>query len=65
MDVALIDRVFVRVAGLRSGRTLLFIHGFADCGLAFTPLFDTPLAECFRLVAVDLPGFYNPRLYLR
>jgi len=57
MDVALIDDVLVRVAGPRSGRTLLFVHGFADCGVAFTPLFGTPLAERLRLIAVDLPGF--------
>ncbi len=57
MDVALIDRVLVRMVGPGSSRTLHFIHGFADRGSAFTPLFDTPLAERFRLVAVDLPGF--------
>lgn len=45
------------MAGPGSGRTLLFIHAFGDCGLAFTPLFDTSLTESFRLVAVDLPGF--------
>jgi pimeloyl-ACP methyl ester carboxylesterase len=49
--------MFVRMAGPASGRTLLFVHAMADCGLAFTPLFATPLAETFRLVVVDLPGF--------
>ena len=57
MDVALADGMFIRMAGPSSGRTLLFVHAFADCGLAFTPLFDTPLTESFRLVVVDLPGF--------
>ena len=57
MDIALADGMFIRMAGPSSGRTLLFIHALADCGLAFTPLFDTPLAESFRLIAVDLPGF--------
>jgi pimeloyl-ACP methyl ester carboxylesterase len=57
MDIALADGMFVRMAGRAGGRTLLFVHAMADCGLAFTPLFATPLAETFRLVAVDLPGF--------
>ena len=57
MDVALANGLFLRSAGPPAGRTLLFIHAFADCGLAFTPLFDTPLAEHFRLVAIDLAGF--------
>lgn len=57
MDIALADGMFIRMAGRRGSRSLLFIHAVADCGLAFTPLFATPLAETFRLVAVDLPGF--------
>lgn len=51
------DGMFVRMAGPRTGRTLLFIHALADCGLAFTPLFETLLADSFRLITVDLPGF--------
>jgi pimeloyl-ACP methyl ester carboxylesterase len=57
MDIALADGMFVRMAGPASGRTPLFVHAMADCGLAFTPLFATPLVEAFRLVVVDLPGF--------
>ncbi len=57
MDIALEHGVLVRAAGRATGRTLLFIHCLADCGLAFTPLFLTPLADSFRLIAVDLPGF--------
>lgn len=57
MDIALADGMLIRTAGPRSGRTLLFIHALADCGLAFTPLFETALADSFRLIAVDLPGF--------
>jgi len=57
MDIALADGMLIRTAGPRNGRTLLFIHALADCGLAFTPLFETALADNFRLIAVDLPGF--------
>ncbi len=57
MDVALINGLFVRMAGPPAGRTLVLLHVFADSGLAFTPLFATPLADRFRLVAPDLAGF--------
>src|SRR5262245_41489368 len=46
-----------RSTGPPTGQTLLCIHAFADSGLTFVPLFDTPLVEHFRLVAVDLAGF--------
>ena len=55
-DVALHDGMLIRTAGPAGAPTLLFIHALADCSLAYTPLFATPLAEEFRLVAVDLPG---------
>jgi pimeloyl-ACP methyl ester carboxylesterase len=57
MDVALVNGLFIRTAGPPDGRTLVFVHALADNGLAFAPLFYTPLAEEFRLVAVDLAGF--------
>jgi pimeloyl-ACP methyl ester carboxylesterase len=57
MDVALINGLFVRMAGPPAGRTLVLLHAFADSSLAFTPLFATPLADRFRLVAPDLAGF--------
>jgi pimeloyl-ACP methyl ester carboxylesterase len=57
MDVALANGLFIRTAGPSAGQTPLFVHALADSGLAFVPLFDTPLAEQFRLVAVDLAGF--------
>ena len=57
MEVALINGLFVRMVGPLGGRTLVLLHAFADSGLAFTPLFATPLADRFRLVAPDLAGF--------
>jgi pimeloyl-ACP methyl ester carboxylesterase len=57
MDVALANGLFIRTDGSPAARTLLFVHALADSGLAFVPLFDTPLVERFRLVAVDLAGF--------
>ena len=57
MEVALINGLFVRMAGPPGGRTLILLHAFADSSLAFAPLFATPLADRFRLVAPDLAGF--------
>jgi hypothetical protein len=44
MDVTVANGLFIRTAGPPAGRMLLFLHAFADCGLTFVPLFDTPLA---------------------
>jgi pimeloyl-ACP methyl ester carboxylesterase len=57
MEVALVNNLFVRMAGPREGPTLILLHAFADSGLAFKPLFDTALASRFRLVVPDLAGF--------
>ena len=55
MEVALINGLFVRMAGRPERTTLILLHAFADSG--FTPLFDTGLASRFRLVVADLAGF--------
>jgi len=57
MEVALLNGLFVRMAGPREGTTLILLHAFADSGSAFTPLFDTELASRFRMVVADLAGF--------
>ena len=36
---------------------LWLLHGFSDSGLAFRNLFKTGLADRYRLLAPDLPGF--------
>lgn len=57
MEVALINGLFVRMTGPPAGPTLILLHAFADSSQAFIPLFAMPLADRFRLVAVDLAGF--------
>lgn len=57
MKVTLVDGLFIRAAGPPAGETLLLVHAFADCGLTFAPLFETPLVKRFRLIAIDLAGF--------
>lgn len=39
MDVALINGLFVRMAGPQTGRSLILLHALADSSLAFQPLF--------------------------
>ena len=43
-------------AGNPDGPPLLFIHGFAQCGLCWREQFESALARDYRLVAFDLRG---------
>jgi len=43
-------------AGNPNGRPILFIHGFSQCGLAWSRQINSDLADDFRLVAIDLRG---------
>ena len=42
--------------GNSKGRPILFIHGFSQCGLAWSRQMNSDLAEDHRLVAMDLRG---------
>ncbi|MGH9119159.1 MAG: alpha/beta fold hydrolase [Acidimicrobiales bacterium] len=63
---AVVHRVFgggglelrVDETGSPDGRPILFIHGFSQCRLSWRRQFDatSPLAERFRLVALDIRG---------
>lgn len=55
--LSVVDNLLVRSAGPADAPTLVLLHGLADSGAMFVPLFDTPLAERYRLVAIDMPGF--------
>jgi len=57
VDAAVVNGLFLRLAGARDGAPLVLLHAVADSGLAFAPLFDTPLADRHRLIVVDLAGF--------
>lgn len=48
--------VFYREAGPKDARTLLLLHGFPTAGHMFRDLIPR-LADRYRLVAPDLPGF--------
>jgi len=48
--------IYVEERGPADGRPLLLIHGFSQCRLAWTPQFESGLADDFRLVAMDLRG---------
>jgi pimeloyl-ACP methyl ester carboxylesterase len=43
-------------AGTPRGRPIVFLHGFSQCGLAWSRQLDSDLADDFRLVAIDLRG---------
>ena len=49
-------KVFYREAGPKDARTILLLHGFPTAGHMFRDLIPQ-LADRFRLVAPDLPGF--------
>src|SRR5438552_1763707 len=49
-------RVFYREAGPNDAPTILLLHGFPTAGHMFRDLIPQ-LADRFRLVAPDLPGF--------
>jgi pimeloyl-ACP methyl ester carboxylesterase len=42
--------------GNPDGRPILFIHGFSQCGLAWSRQMNSELANDFRLVALDMRG---------
>jgi len=42
--------------GNSRGRPILFIHGFSQCGMAWSRQMRSDLADSFRLVALDLRG---------
>jgi non-heme chloroperoxidase len=42
--------------GNSRGRPILFIHGFSQCGLAWTRQMSSDLADDYRLVAIDMRG---------
>ncbi|MFL6466910.1 MAG: alpha/beta fold hydrolase [Pyrinomonadaceae bacterium] len=49
-------KLHVDEAGNRSGRPIVFIHGFSQCRLAWNKQMNSDLARDFRLVAFDLRG---------
>ncbi len=63
MITSVTNGVFLRDSGRAEDTTLWLLHGFADSGLAFRKMFKTSLADNFRLLAPDLPGFGVSRLY--
>lgn len=49
-------RLHVDEAGNRSGRPIVFIHGFSQSRLSWSKQMDSDLADDFRLIAYDLRG---------
>ena len=49
-------RLHLVETGNSKGRPILFLHGFSQCGLAWSRQLNSDLAEDYRLVAMDLRG---------
>ena len=49
-------KLHVAETGNAKGRPILFIHGFSQCGLAWSRQMNSDLADDYRLVAMDLRG---------
>ena len=49
-------RLAVRTAGPLDAPPIVLVHGWAQSGAVFSAQFASPLAERFRLIAVDLRG---------
>lgn len=57
MKIEVRKNVFMRTNHIQAGRpSCWFLHGFADSGLAYKEVFDSPLNDAFNLYVVDLPG---------
>ncbi|MEM7105706.1 MAG: alpha/beta fold hydrolase [Bacteroidota bacterium] len=58
MKIKVIDQVFFRCnESDKSKESIWLLHGFADSGLAYKEIFDSPLAKDFNIYVADLPGF--------
>src|SRR4029453_19672676 len=49
-------RLHAREWGNRSGRAILFIHGWSQCDVCWTKQVSGALAEQFRIVTLDIRG---------
>src|SRR5215510_64376 len=49
-------KLHVQEAGKRTGKPILFIHGFSRCSLCWSKQLTSDLSDSFRLLAMDLRG---------
>ena len=49
-------RLHSREWGNADGRAILFIHGWSQCHMCWSPQYESALAQEFRLIAIDLRG---------
>lgn len=58
MKIKILHQVFIRYNEINASKpSIWFLHGFADSGLAYKEVFDSPLLQDFNIYVVDLPGF--------
>ena len=49
-------QLHIAETGKASGRPIVFIHGFSQCWLTWTRQMHSPLADSYRLIAIDMRG---------
>lgn len=58
MEILANHNLFIRTNQTQQNKpSIWFFHGFADSGLAYKEVFNSPLNEEFNLFVVDFPGF--------
>ena len=58
MNIKILQGLLIRSNEMDSSKqSIWFFHGFADSGLAYKEVFESPLYQSFNLYVVDLPGF--------
>ena len=58
MDIRVLQKLFIRTNQIQKQRpSIWLLHGFADSGLAYKEIFESPLTEAFNIYVLDLPGF--------
>ena len=56
LKISVTNNCLIREAGADVPETLICLAGYSDNGSMFLPLFETPLANRYRLLTIDLPG---------
>lgn len=57
MQIEVLDGALLRSKGQKDAPALMFVPAFGDSGVCYKQVFETDLAQRYRLIALDLWGF--------
>ncbi len=58
MKIKILHKLLIRHNEIdKSKQSIWFLHGFADSGLAYKEVFESPISKDLNVYVVDLPGF--------